>query len=93
MQQRHHPHAPLGLHPMCDRPTTTHLKTYPGCFVAASPRKVTKNNLLEDRTPTDYYYTASSFEATLNQVLELERNSPSSTSQSLEKCVRDFFRV
>jgi hypothetical protein len=41
------------------------------------------------------YYATSSFEAALNQVLQLERDSPSCTShqQSLETCVRDFFRV
>mmetsp|Transcript_6195 Transcript_6195/g.11285 ORF Transcript_6195/g.11285 Transcript_6195/m.11285 type:complete len:135 (-) Transcript_6195:303-707(-) len=49
-----------------------------------------------DRETLDYY-SISSFESALNQVLQLERDSPttsnSSHHQSLEACVRDFFRV
>ena len=52
-----------------------------------------QNNV--DTHQTDYYGT-SSFESALNQVLRLERDSPTSSSshhRSMETCVRDFFRV
>ena len=52
-----------------------------------------------EQSPTDqssqYYYSTSSFEAALNQVLELERESAGSSShhQSMENCMKEFFRV
>ena len=43
------------------------------------------------------YYSTSSFETALNQVLRLELDCPSRTSNShhgsMETCVRDFFKV
>lgn len=48
-----------------------------------------------DRQQTGDYYASSSFEAALNQVLELERDSPTKGHHqpSFETAVRDFFRV
>jgi hypothetical protein len=89
------------------RPDTTATNSFTGIHLASAGSSHQDNTYNQSITPAlagmsahsrtacvDYYST-SSFEAALNQVLELERDSPSSNShhQSLETCVRDFFRV
>ncbi|KAG7367329.1 hypothetical protein IV203_030000 [Nitzschia inconspicua] len=90
-QHRHfHKQSSLNLSFSDDKRTNAEADT------ARSPKSMEESRFHhDDDFQSDSLYPASSFESALNQVLELQRNSPTASGhqQSLETCVRDFFRL
>jgi hypothetical protein len=78
--------------PTLNNGSITHAKAASASFDAT--QMSTSTSIIENDSEMDFF-AGSSFEAALNQVLELQRNSPTATSHqaSIETCVREFFRV